>query len=109
MSEICSVCGLPKDICVCESIAKESQRIEIYLEKRKFNKFATIINGIDSKEIKLIDVAKMLKNDLATGGTAKDGKIELLGNHIRNDSDRQKLRQILENLGFAPNTIHFKH
>lgn len=104
---ICSTCGLPKELCVCETIAKESQRIEIYLQKKKFNKFATMIAGIDTKEIKLGDVAKTLKNELATGGTAKDGNIELLGNHIKSEVDRQKVRKILEGLGFAPNTIHF--
>lgn len=105
---ICSTCGLPKELCVCETIAMESQRIEIYLEKKKFNKFATVIAGIDTKEIKLIDVAKTLKNELATGGTAKEGKIELLGNHIKSEIDKHKVRKILEGLGFAPNTIHFK-
>ena len=108
MAEICSTCGLPKELCVCETIAKESQRVEIYTQKKKFNKYATIIAGIDGKEINIHDVAKKLKNDLATGGTAKEGKIELLGDHIKTEVGRQKLRRILEQMGFSPNTIHFK-
>ena len=61
MSEICSKCGLPKELCVCESIAKESQKIEVSTVKKKFGKVYTIINGIDEKEINLRDIAKKLK------------------------------------------------
>ncbi|NOX71808.1 MAG: stress response translation initiation inhibitor YciH, partial [Candidatus Micrarchaeota archaeon] len=30
MSEICPKCGLPKDLCVCTTIAKEEEKIKIY-------------------------------------------------------------------------------
>jgi len=38
MAEICPICGLPKDLCVCEEISKEQQRIRIRLETRKWGK-----------------------------------------------------------------------
>jgi len=28
MSEICPICGLPKDVCVCEEVAKEQSSLE---------------------------------------------------------------------------------
>ncbi|MBD3313922.1 stress response translation initiation inhibitor YciH [Candidatus Woesearchaeota archaeon] len=99
MSEVCQICGLPKDLCVCESIAKERQRIVVKIEKRKFRKHYTIIAGIDKKEINIKDLVKMLKNKLACGGTVKDGKIELQGNH------KSKVKPILVGLGFPPETI----
>jgi len=102
MSEICSTCGLPKELCVCETIAKENQVIEIYLEKRKFGKQYTVVTGIDTKEIDMDQLVKNLKNKLACGGTAKGGKIELQGRH------RQKVKQALIKLGFAPETIVVK-
>ena len=102
MSEICSTCGLPKELCVCETIAKESQKITAVLEKRKFGKPYTVISGIDEKEINIKDLAKKLKEKFACGGTAKDGKIELQGNHVA------KVRQALVSLGFAPETIEIK-
>ena len=50
MSEICTKCGLPKELCVCETIAKESQKIIVKLVKKKFNKISTVVEGIDEKE-----------------------------------------------------------
>jgi len=102
MSEICSTCGLPKELCVCETIAKESQEINLSLEKKKFGKNYTVVKGIDEKEIDLSDLTKKLKNKLACGGTAKDGKIELQGNHMN------RVREILLDMGFSPDTIVMK-
>lgn len=79
MAEICSSCGLPKELCVCESIAKESQQIKVFIEKRKFGKKYTIIEGLSDIDIK--DLTKKLKNKLACGGTSKGNNIELQGDH----------------------------
>jgi translation initiation factor 1 len=99
MSGVCETCGLPKDLCVCESIAKESQRVTVKVEKRKFKKNYTVIQGIDEKEINIKDLIRTLKNKLACGGTIKDGKIELQGDH------KNKVKPILVQIGFAPETI----
>jgi translation initiation factor 1 len=102
MSEICFTCGLPKELCVCETIAKESQQITLSLENKKFGKMYTVIRGIDNKEIDLNDLIKRLKSKLACGGTAKEGRIELQGSHL------QKIKEILLEMGFAPDTIVVK-
>ena len=102
MSEICPVCGLVKELCVCETIAKESQKISVYVERKKFNKNYTIVEGIDEREIGLKDLAKKLKSELACGGTIKDGKIELQGEH------KQKVKNILVKYGFMPSSIEFR-
>lgn len=99
---VCIMCGLPKDLCVCESIAKETQTINVEVEKKKFGKMYTVISGFDEKEIDLDDLAKKLKAKFACGGTVKDGKIELQGNH------RAKVKDFLINIGFAPETIIVK-
>jgi|SRR3989344_1712292 len=99
MSEICHKCGLPQDLCVCESIAKETQVIEIKKVKRKFGKMSTIIQGIDGKEINIKDLSKKLKSKFACGGTVKNGIIELQGDHI------QEAKQELIKLGFKSETI----
>ena len=102
MSDICSTCGLPQPICACETIAKESQRIKIYTMAKKFGKLSTSIEGLDSKEIDLKDVAKKLKSELACGGTVKDNKIELMGDH------KQKVAKRLVQMGFSADTIEVR-
>ena len=102
MGEICPICGLVKELCVCETIAKESQKIMVYIERKKFNKNYTIVEGIDEKEIDLKDLAKKLKSELACGGTLKNGKIELQGEH------KSRTKEILLRYGFSPNSIEFR-
>ena len=102
MSEICSICGLVKELCVCETIAKENQKISVYIERKKFNKNYTIVEGIDEKEIDLKDLAKKLKSELACGGTIKGGKIELQGEH------KQRTKKILIDYGFAPSSVELR-
>ena len=102
MSEVCPMCGLVKELCVCETIAKEDQKIMVYLERKKFNKNYTIVEGIDAKEIDLKDLAKKLKSALACGGTIKANKIELQGEH------KQRTKKILVEYGFAPESVELK-
>lgn len=99
MSEICSNCGLPKELCVCETIAKETQTIQVKKIKKKFGKISTLIQGINEKEINLKDLAKKLKSKFACGGTAKKGVIELQGDHA------EEVKEALVKLGFKPETI----
>jgi translation initiation factor 1 len=102
MSETCTTCGLPKELCVCETIAKESQKIEVDLIKKKFGKISTVVKGINQNEINLKDLAKKLKTRFACGGTAKEGIIELQGDHLK------ELKAELIKLGFSPDTIEVK-
>jgi len=102
MSEICNTCGLPKELCVCETIAKESQKIVVQKVKKKFGKISTMITGINEAEINLKGLAKKLKNKFACGGTAKDGYIELQGDHLKD------MKSELIKLGFSPDSIEAK-
>ena len=101
MSEVCPNCGLPKELCVCESIALEGQKIEVTTEKRKFGKVYTVIRGL-SKGVDIDDLAKKLKNKFACGGTAKENQIELQGDH------RQRAKRVLAELGFPEDTVEVK-
>jgi translation initiation factor 1 len=102
MTEIDPITGLPKELGVWENIAKENQEIKIYTIKKKFGKLSTVVEGIDTKQIDLKDVAKKLKNVLACGGTYKDGKIELQGDH------KHKVKEELVKIGFPAETIQVK-
>jgi translation initiation factor 1 len=100
--ELCSVCGLPRDLCVCEEIAKEEQIIRVFLEKRRYGKNYTLVTGIDPNEVDLSALAKKLKSKLACGGTFKEGRIELQGDH------RYKIKALLEESGFPPSNIEIQ-
>ncbi len=99
MAEICPVCGLPMDLCVCEEMSKEQQRIRIRLETRKYGKKYTVIDGIDSKELRLNKLATTLKAKCACGGTTKNDQIMLQGDH------RDVVKDVLINLGFPIENI----
>lgn len=102
MNEICPKCGLSKELCVCETIAKEEQQIKVFTVKRRFGKLSTMIEGINANDINLHDLAKKLKSKLACGGTVKENHIELQGDH------KQKVREELIKLGFPEETIRAK-
>jgi translation initiation factor 1 len=99
MVEICSTCGLPKDICVCDTISKEQQRIKVHREFRKWRRPVTIIEGVDDKNFNMNRITHTLKSLCACGGTLKGNQIILQGDH------RSKAREILTDLGFPSENI----
>jgi translation initiation factor 1 len=102
MAEVCSTCGLPKDLCVCGEIEKEQQRIRIRLETRKFGKATTIIDGMDDKNQNLQSVAQKLKTFCACGGTHKNGQIMLQGDH------RDRVKEFLIKAGYPEENIELQ-
>ena len=98
---VCNQCGLPEDLCVCEAIAREQQKITVKIEKRKFGKKYTVITGFKS-EVNITDIVKRLKSKFACGGTAKSGNVELQGDH------RSRIKEALVVLGFPEETIEVK-
>ncbi|RLF17433.1 MAG: stress response translation initiation inhibitor YciH [Thermoprotei archaeon] len=98
--EIVPIRGLPSEIFEFEEMAKEQQQIRVRVEKRRFGREVTIIEGIDDKEINLKKIAKILKGKLACGGTVKNGRIELQGDH------RARVKELLvKELGFSEDQI----
>jgi len=96
--EICPKCGLPKQACVCEEIAKSEQKIKIETVKRAFGKITTLVTGI-GEGINIKEIAKTLKEKLACGGTVKNSIIELQGDH------RRRIKPLLIELGFPESSI----
>jgi len=96
--DICPKCGLPKQACVCEEIAKSEQKIRVEAVKRAFGKLTTLVEGI-GEGVNIKEIAKDLKEKLACGGTVKNGVIELQGDH------RKRIKPILVKLGFNENSI----
>ena len=95
--EICPKCGLPKQACVCERIAKDSQNIKITVEKKRYGKYVTLVSGLSGVNVR--EVAKLLKNELACGGTYRNDEVELQGDH------RKKIKGALVKIGFNVESI----
>ncbi|NHZ85334.1 MAG: translation initiation factor [Planctomycetia bacterium] len=72
----------------------EKQDLRIWLEKRPRNKIVSIIRGFVGKEDELKDLSKLMKKKCGIGGSIKAGEI------IIQTKDRQKLLQILNDLGY---------
>ncbi len=93
-----AITGLPDELFAWEEISKEQQVIKIYTDRRRYGKTVTIIEGFN-KDVNVKDIAKALKRKVATGGTVKDGRIELQGDQ------RDKARKFLEDQGYTVEVI----
>ncbi len=103
LNDTCPVCGLPKELCVCQEVEKTSSLIEIKIERRKYGKLWAVLSGIDVSSKDLKEILKIIKNKLACAGTIKGKSIEVLyGRHDRTSD----LVKVLEEQGFKKDSIH---
>ena len=93
----CPRCGLPMELCVCDEMTKEGQRIRVRSDRRRYGKIVTVVDGFT--DVDLDKIAKELKQRLACGGTAKNDHIELQGNHMN------KMREVLSEMGFSEDMV----
>ena len=92
--------GLPKELQPWEGFTRDSQAVKVSVDKRRYGKNVTIIEGIDPKSENIWDIAKELKKKVASGGTVKDGRtIELQGDH------RDNVKRYLEDMGFKVEVV----
>ena len=93
---MCPECSKPVKSCVCKQRRKTvpaggspgSVRVLFETKGRK-GKAVTIIAGLKMSEEQMVQYAKELKQKLGTGGSVKDGAIELQGDQ------REKLAGVL--------------
>ena len=83
-----------KDEIIDDKINPKNQNLRIWVEKRPGNKVVSIIKGFIGTESELKDLSKVAKKRCGVGGTVKAGEI------IIQTKDRQKLLQILKELGY---------
>lgn len=67
---------------VLETLDKERTPLKMKTDRRAYGKKVTLVSGFD-KTTNVKKVAKLLKSKCATGGTVKDGVIELQGDQVR--------------------------
>lgn len=76
-----------------DDISFDKQVLRIWLERGRGGKEATVVKGFVGSDDSLSDLAKMIKNKCAAGGSAKDGIIIVQGDH------RDKVLKMLTDLG----------
>ncbi len=100
----CPHCGLPQKKCVCRANPRGDKSVRNTdgdgivrvgrTSKGRGGKTITEVTGVQLPEVELRDLAKALKRRCGTGGTLKDGVIEIQGDH------RDTLVAELEGRGF---------
>jgi len=84
---------------IFKDVFKEQEVIKVRVERRRGRREVTIIEGIDEKLFDHRELVSRLKSELACGGTAKNGRIELQGDH------RHRVKELLVDMGFSPSNI----
>ena len=94
---LCPTCGLPYKQCRCDqssSSGRKSDGIVRVMRDRKHRggKTVTVITGVPAKDDGLAALAQQLKKLCGSGGTVKDGTIEIQGDHC--DKVQAKLLEL---------------
>lgn len=98
---VCVRCGRPEPDCDCPPevvepvrIPPEKQTARIFAEKRPKGKLVTVIADLDSEGNDLADLTTKLKTACGAGGTLKEGRIEIQGDH------RDAAERALQKIGY---------
>lgn len=97
---VCPVCGWPERECRCSRSFDEPVPVRITARLRvekagRGGKTVTVIDGLPRNGAFLKDVARELRGACGTGGTVRDGCVELQGDH------RERLRALLAQRGWT--------
>lgn len=97
--ECCPRCELPFIVCDCpeeETATVAGKNVVVAREtKGRKGKGVTVVKGVGGKESELKALCKELKKRCGSGGTVKDGVIEIQGEH------RDVLVEEMRKRGFA--------
>ena len=85
---ICPGCGQPVAACTCREQQKAAARpatdgiVRVSLDtKGRKGKGVTVVKGVTLDDAALVQLGKALKSACGSGGTTKDGVIEIQGDH----------------------------
>ncbi len=95
---LCPKCHQLKTTCTCKDepvVPSKSTVVRVGREtKGRRGKGVTIVSDLPLDEVRLAELATKLKTRLGTGGTVKDGRIEIQGDH------RDRIITELEGMGY---------
>jgi len=96
---MCPECGKPATACVCAHAARKPVGdgiVRVFREtKGRKGKGVTVISGLPLTASELTALGRQLKKTCGSGGTVKDGAIEIQGDHC------DRLLGELEKRGFT--------
>ena len=95
--ELCPTCHQPVSTCTCHASKPVPRNVIVRVEretKGRRGKGVTTVSDLPLVESGLLDLAATLKQRLGTGGTIKDGRIEIQGDQ------RDRVVAELEGLGY---------
>ena len=100
LGRMCPACRKPLDQCGCSrsktTAAAPDGVVRVSREaKGRGGKVVTVINGLPLDAAALTALSKQLKASCGTGGTVKDGAIELQGDH------RERIVEMLAGRGYT--------
>ncbi len=84
---ICTGCGRPVAACICKAntgnVGKGDGTVRVSREtKGRGGKAVTVIRGVPLAAADLAALGKQLRSACGTGGTLKDGVLEVQGDHV---------------------------
>lgn len=80
-------------------MSADEQQILISNDRRKWGRVVTVLTFIGNFDVNLHSILTKAKKKCASGGTVRDNKVELQGDH------RFKLKKFLIDLGFPEENI----
>jgi len=96
---MCPSCGKPVAGCLCRrksAVRSDGGIVRVGLEtKGRRGKDVTVVTGVPLDDAGLRELGRQLKAKCGSGGTVKDGTIEIQGDHLA------KLMEDLKNMGWT--------
>lgn len=93
---MCPGCAKPVSQCLCRQAKSHVSpdgvaRVRLETKGRK-GKGVTVVSGLAAEPVELLRFAKSLKQRCGSGGTVKDGQIEIQGDHRALIADELQMR-----------------
>lgn len=96
---MCPACRQPQAQCSCRTVIKRPAGDGIVRVSRqtkgRAGKGVTLVKGLDLDDSALIALGKQLKTACGSGGTVKDGVIEVQGDHV------ERVMELLKAQGYS--------
>jgi translation initiation factor 1 len=96
---ICPACGQPMASCQCKAASSQplgDGNVRVSREtKGRAGKGVTLVRGLPLDAAALAALGKQLRSACGSGGTVKDGTLEIQGDHV------ERVMEMLKAQGFA--------